>query len=257
MTSRTKHYDDKYVLTFNPDDSRERYAVDGPGMKNLPFSGTTSITGAVLAKQGLTWWAAKCAGDYIQANLKPGVALDELQIDKLVYDAIRAHTSTRDSAAAAGTWVHSYMAARVAGKQLPDPINLGMLKAVKDADKWLAAQKLTPLRIEQPVLSLKMELAGTPDIVGELNGVLSIIDWKTGSGLYYEHLIQMALYAVMYEEEFDRRIDQIVLVNCSVKSAFKVFATRRTQKLRHDAKKIFAISRSIGEFTPELRKGTA
>lgn len=67
-------------------------------------------------------------------------------------------------------------------------------------EKWAEESKLEPLMIEQRVYSLKYGFAGTTDMIGRINGMLVVSDWKTSSGLYLEHLIQISAYREALKE---------------------------------------------------------
>jgi CRISPR/Cas system-associated exonuclease Cas4 (RecB family) len=70
---------------------------------------------------------------------------------------------------------------------------------------------------EIPLYSDTLRLAGRVDVVGEYDGVLSIIDFKTSNGnkdlgMVNDYLLQSTAYAVMYYEMFNVAIEQIVIV---------------------------------------------
>lgn len=213
--STTKHYDGTVALKF--DAAKHRYTGN-----DQPFKGVTTITGKVFPFSNL-WWAATMASDHFKLNVNPGVALDERQIADLAVAMQRAHIANRDSAASAGSMVHALIQDHLQGKATPLIANEGMRLAFEATLAWLAQYKVTDLHVEEPRCSLNQKLAGTPDLICKLDGVRTIIDWKTGSGIYYSQLIQMGLYAIMWEEEFDLPIEQMIIVNCSVKNPFKTF----------------------------------
>ncbi|MEN6291477.1 MAG: hypothetical protein ABFD07_05595, partial [Methanobacterium sp.] len=45
------------------------------------------------------------------------------------------------------------------------------------------------------------EFGGTMDILAEVDGVLELIDLKTGSGIYDEHFIQVSGYWILANEK--------------------------------------------------------
>jgi len=62
-----------------------------------------------------------------------------------------------------------------------------------------------------------LTLAGQVDCVAEYNGKLSVIDFKTANKERKEdwienYFIQTTAYAMMYEEIFGKRIDQLVIL---------------------------------------------
>ena len=65
--------------------------------------------------------------------------------------------------------------------------------------------------------SHKLTLAGQVDCVAEYNGKLSVIDFKTANKERKEdwienYFLQTTAYAIMYEELFGKRIDQLVIL---------------------------------------------
>lgn len=71
--------------------------------------------------------------------------------------------------------------------------------------------------LEHQMYSKKLRLAGTVDCVGEYDGKMSIIDFKTSSRLKYRdeinsYFLQCAAYAVMVWERYGLRIDDLVIL---------------------------------------------
>ena len=54
--------------------------------------------------------------------------------------------------------------------------------------------KFKPLMVEFTVVSHKYGYAGTADLLAEVNGVLTLVDWKTGKSVYREAHLQNAAY---------------------------------------------------------------
>jgi hypothetical protein len=154
--------------------------------------GTTTIIGRFKDSGGLIHWAWEQGRD----------GLD--------------YRATRDSAADAGTlghWlveqhidgntngnVRTLFDIRVAAEKIPDDV---AGKALKAYESYLGWEKQTKLKIVQQEMLLVSEVykfGGTPDAVGEINGNLCILDWKTGNALYRDALIQVAAYKALWEE---------------------------------------------------------
>ncbi len=73
---------------------------------------------------------------------------------------------------------------------------------------------------EIPLYSDILKVAGRVDCIGEWDGVLSIIDFKTSNtnksrDMIENYFLQATAYALMYHEMYDIQIDQIVIL-CSV-----------------------------------------
>lgn len=62
--------------------------------------------------------------------------------------------------------------------------------------KWEESNKIKIIVPYQEVslVSEEYRFGGTPDAVGELNGVPVLLDWKTSNGVYIDYLLQLAAY---------------------------------------------------------------
>jgi CRISPR/Cas system-associated exonuclease Cas4 (RecB family) len=71
--------------------------------------------------------------------------------------------------------------------------------------------------IESPLYSLQWEIAGTPDMIAEFDGVLSVIDHKTSEQpkpreWIEGYFVQCLAYAIMYAELFGTMPKQLVII---------------------------------------------
>ena len=78
--------------------------------------------------------------------------------------------------------------------------------------------KINNIRAQEiPLFSHTLKLAGRVDCIGEYDGVLSVIDFKTSNNnknleMVNDYFLQCTAYSLMYEEMFGTRIDQIVVM---------------------------------------------
>ncbi len=142
--------------------------------------GCTTALG-VLAKPALIPWAYKRGRD--------GLELYE----------------TRDKSANVGTIVH----ARIMGYFLDyeiDDYNISKEvwdfteESMKSFYEWIKPRNVKPILVETPLISNKYRYGGTPDIYGEMDGQLTLLDFKTGSGIWDEHFLQAAAYSQLLTE---------------------------------------------------------
>ena len=87
---------------------------------------------------------------------------------------------------------------------------------------------------EIQMFSESMGLAGTADVIGEWDGVLSVIDFKTTRKAKPEewiesYFLQSTAYALMYEENTQQKIDQIVIVFTGEDGSQDVFIKDKAQ----------------------------
>lgn len=238
---QTTHYEGRIKLEFNPD--RHYYTING----ERAWGVTTAL--GVLDKPALIPWATGCAAKYFTDNVKPGQALDEVQIQELAKDMKWAHRRKKDKAADMGTWVHNYAEEYAKGNNPDMPVNPQLQKSCRAFKKWFDEQDIEVIQAEMKLCSPTLMLAGTVDLICRMDGKLTIIDWKTGSGIYPTMFLQMGAYAHMYEEEFGEKVEQVGVVNCPVRPD-KYFQTKFDDKVAGHKKtylKVLEVKKLIDE----------
>ena len=90
--------------------------------------------------------------------------------------------------------------------------------------------------IEQPLYSNTLKISGTCDCIGEWDGVLSIIDWKTSNYQKEEHYIgnyfmQASAYAEMFEERTGIPINQVVVAIAVENEKPQIFIKKKNDYL--------------------------
>lgn len=145
------------------------YRHDG---KRVP--GATTIIG-LRAKPGLIKWANKLG---LQGIDSTSYTDDKAQIGTLAHDMILSHFKGVE----ADTSDYSQNQIDAAENSL-----LSFFEWEKDKD-------IEVMLAENPLTSDK-GYGGTPDLYGKIDGVLTMVDFKTGSGIYEpEHPAQLAAY---------------------------------------------------------------
>jgi hypothetical protein len=66
--------------------------------------------------------------------------------------------------------------------------------------EWKKKYQIEPIFVEQPLVSENYMFGGTPDFFGRVNNVFTVIDFKSGEGLYEEYWYQLAGYGILLEE---------------------------------------------------------
>lgn len=65
---------------------------------------------------------------------------------------------------------------------------------------WEKQHKIEPILCEAPLVSNLHGYGGTVDMLALVDGVSTIVDYKTGKAIYPEHLYQVAAYRQLLEE---------------------------------------------------------
>jgi hypothetical protein len=153
-----------------------------------PVPGVTTILG-ILNKPALLHWA------YEQGKLA----------ERGVIQSLYEH---RDQAAETGTVVHDMAEAYERG-QVPEAHLEGLTPEQSSRAQsgflafleWRQGSGLEVLETETPLVSERYRYGGTLDVVyrGRTGGVV-LGDYKTGKQIYSETWLQLAAYALLYEE---------------------------------------------------------
>lgn len=187
------------------------YQVEGA---DVPF---VSVTHALtcIAKPALINWAANqeralvldAAADLYLDLLQAGpmgrpsyVATLQGRLGKQ-----KAHQKELAKAGEIGTQVHALiewnLRQQLGQKVGPEPRVLDKAQwAFMAWQDWATSVTLKPLFIEQVVFSRTHQYAGTMDLLAEVNGVVTLVDFKTGKAIYAEALLQNIAYQVALVE---------------------------------------------------------
>ena len=118
------------------------------------------------------------------------------------------YMKVKDEAGRIGTLTHYLVNAEVSGQPLDDEVmrdytpneiaqaSIPMGKFLE----WHKQHKLAPIVMEEPLVSELYGFGGTPDFYGEVDGVLTLLDYKTGKAIYDEAFYQVAAYKELLEE---------------------------------------------------------
>lgn len=66
--------------------------------------------------------------------------------------------------------------------------------------EWESAHTVTPISVEVSLVSEEYQFGGTPDLLAYVDGVITLIDFKTGTAIHSEYSIQVAAYWVLLLE---------------------------------------------------------
>ncbi len=120
---------------------------------------------------------------------------------------------TGAEAADYGTMAHAWIEARLKGVSvdlaaLPEPAQ----NAVKAYMTWEKEHKLETIKTEETFYNCKLNYAGTADWLGTLDGELSLGDWKTSTGIFFNYVIQGWGYALADETQNASRLYRQIFI---------------------------------------------
>lgn len=164
---------------------------------------------SVIAKPALIAWSAKVEREMVtnvSAQLYEDIA-GTPKMSRLAYlnslqarlGQEKAHTRELAKAGDIGSQIHSLIEWTLRASLMEEP---GPSPSICDKaqwgfmawEDWKKSVNLKPVHVEQTVWSDRYGYAGTMDLLAHVNGVLTVLDWKSGKAIYPESCLQNAAY---------------------------------------------------------------
>jgi len=189
-------------------ENNHSYTLDGKRLY-----GCTTVLG-VIAKPALIGWAAKMSVEYIKENCQKFADSDAdffKVTDAVLEEAQSAHRKKKEAGGTKGTDVHAFLEEYV---NLCITTNNGFAlpseKGPTPFVAWAIENKVKFLASERQIYSEKLWVAGTVDVLFEMNGKRYVGDFKTQKAIWDRTpFFQCAGYQLMLvemgEEKFDGR----------------------------------------------------
>jgi hypothetical protein len=182
-------------------------------------------------------------------------AVDRNMLEALIEIAQDSYREVKEEAGGIGSLVHRVLEEKLQGGEPKLPIVADPLLApnltpemVESANlrataalAFIAEHDIKVVQVEQPRWSPTYGYIGTGDLIAEIDGKLSALDWKNGKRLYPTVFLQLAAYQQAYEEEYPARlIEQRVAVNINREGEL-THETRDNSTFEHDLKTFLAL----------------
>jgi len=197
----TPLYDNRVALKF--EGKKHTYSVDGAPVPNV-----TKVLDS-LNKPALVGWAAKETAAYWENLIAPGqpIQFDETEIAEHVRASKAARFKKSGKALIVGGLVHDYAEAVAKGTPCALPENEQARNGCGAFNQWWAAHDIEVIAAERKIFSEEHWYCGTTDLFARIDGELSVLDWKTSTGIYDEMKVQVGgAYRVALEEELGEKI---------------------------------------------------
>jgi len=203
----------KYEITR---DENHAYTVKcGDVVVTLPgVTGILDIVGSKDKVNRLMGWAKKqCllkVADHMRAFITKPVTIDEAWIEACRKSAWKRDKEVLKAAGDLGTAVHAAIDAFILGQEpvLDDTTRPGYENFLF----WIKTSGINLVRGDSYVASLRLKYGGAADAIGEKNGKLILLDWKTSNYLSDTNALQAAAYSVAFEETFGEKIETAYVV---------------------------------------------
>lgn len=173
----------------------------------VDYPSVTKILGVIDngKSNALAIWARrealKLAQNELFGALDGGVALSYGNVAEIIKSADRQPDRLKDAAADLGTRVHEAIDAFVLGK---DPVlDEDSIVGFTNFVNWMTAEKIRIISGDIPVASPEWGFGGRLDAVGvNAKDQIIILDWKTSNALRAEYPLQVAAYAIAFQEMY-------------------------------------------------------
>lgn len=243
---RNKMYNGEVELVFET--YRHQYSVDGEVIDSV-----TKILDN-LPKHALIYWSANMAAEYVRNHLKPGVALDEVEIEQLYERARKAHTQKKVDASGIGSLVHKWCESYINKNDPGIPVNEQVRGAVKRFISWEKEHSVNFLLAEQPIYSRRHQYAGTTDFICKIDGKMWLGDIKTSNGIYDSYYAQAAAYLQARVEEFPNESYAGIVVVRVGKQDGELEIGKKTNNELLPYQKLFMACKNINDVLKEIKQ---
>lgn len=204
-------YDGLVRLEF--DEKTHRYTIYD-GEKKVKAPSVTTILGVIDKSGPLIPWAINQTVNFYRAAFLPDTSYPTVVLDTIHEQAKRAARNVKEEAADIGTQAHNWLETYFKNGFVPQPLpeHPKVLNCVNAALAWLKEHDVRPIFNERRIYSRRYQYSGTLDMLALVDGVLTIVDWKSSRGLYKEFFLQTAAYSAAYTEETGTKIEQRILI---------------------------------------------
>lgn len=162
-------------------------------------------------------------------------------------------------AADVGTLAHAMVEAEIKGLKevkttTDDPILIAKARqAFGMYREWARQTRVHIVTTEMDLISEQFRYGGTPDAIGQIGDQLCLLDWKTSNAVYVDHLIQVAAYAHLWNEQYPQKPIDGGYHILRFSKDFPDFAHRHYQDLE-DAWEQFTLMRRAYDIDKVLKK---
>ena len=178
---------------------RRRYIVDIEKDHRTIFPSVTTEAEGMLRNFGMEKWK--------DAWVKRGLDkyMGRTLTTNMVTEILTSHTQEAKASADTGTLMHQYIDKLLTGADVNDiphqlePAIQGFLRWRRKYIDW------EHIGSELGVYSTKLSVAGTMDALFNTPDGYMIVDWKTSSGIYDSHAIQVSVYAEAFRDMTKKR----------------------------------------------------
>ena len=178
---------------------RRRYVVDFNNDHRTVFPSVTTEVEGQLRNFGMERWKDGWIMRVLNKNMGRQIT------PYIVDEVLTSHTGEAQRSAEIGTQVHTYIDRLLKDEDvndIPDQLEPAIQGFLKWRRKYIDWEYIGS---ELGVYSTKYSVAGTIDALFNTPDGYMIVDWKTSSGIYDSHAIQVSVYAEAFRDMTKKR----------------------------------------------------
>ena len=201
MLKKIQLYNGEIIINF--DDEKHKFWRDD----GSPILSVTAATGVIDKSGALMGWAVNEMANYLITNLDLNKIKTEQEKINMIINAKTNYRTVSKKAKDVGTEIHNWINRWIRGEKPPMSEDKLVLNGVRAFLRWIEVRRVKFLETEKVVYSKEYDYAGFLDAEAEIEGKLSIIDFKSSKGIYNEMRYQVAAYQQAREEESKKKYD--------------------------------------------------
>jgi hypothetical protein len=198
-------YGGKVTVEFYPDSHRYKLL----GEKTYLIS-ATAMTGILDKSLFLIPWAIGLAKSHLLKYLDGKQSITPEELYPIIDKAVIQHTQKKEEAGDIGSQIHDWCDAFAASKiegttepEITDDMDQRVLNGISAFLDFYNNHDVKFLEHEKLTYSITHGWVGITDAVAMVDGVKTVIDYKTGKYIYDEQYFQMGQYWISLNEEYD------------------------------------------------------
>lgn len=203
-------YGGEVVIDFYP--GSHRFKLIEGGNKEIPGNpiSVTGATGIVDKSRPLLLWANRLIGSYMRQYLeeRAGQKFTAEELYPVIDEALAEPDKKKEEAAANGTVVHDFALAWALWKlgRAPKPEinadwNEQIINGINAFIDWQTVHNVEFVEAERVIYSRRRHFVGFTDVLARVDGLFTIVDYKTSKSVYSDQQYQLSGYWDAFMEE--------------------------------------------------------
>ena len=196
-------YGGKVLIEFYPNSHMYKLMPDKTSLISA-----TAMTGILDKSQALIPWAIGLTKSHILKYLEGKKTITPEELYPIIDEAVTQHTQKKEEAGDIGSqihdWCEAFAQAKIDGTKEPaieDTMPEPVLNGISAFLDFYNSHDVKFLEVERFTYSMIHGWCGKFDTVAIVDGIKTVIDYKTGKYIYDEQYFQMGQYWISIDEE--------------------------------------------------------